>query len=58
MGLEDPTASAQPQFKVSREITAPLVQSILEQRTSFEDDPTIHHYQGVSMAKRTKEETL
>ena len=58
MGLEDPTVSAQPQFEASREITAPLVQSILEQRASFEDDPTTHHHQGVSMAKRTKEEQL
>ena len=51
-------SAAQPQFEASREITTPLVQSILEQRTFFEDDPTTHHHQGVGMAKRTKEEQL
>ena len=40
LGLVNPTQTATPQFEASLQITQPLKKSILEQRSSFEEDPT------------------
>ena len=42
LGLADPTSIAVHEYDASREITASMVQSIINQETTFSQDPTVN----------------
>ena len=55
LSLSNPTTAAQSEFEASKKITASLVQSIIQQRTSFENDPTQAN-PSVNVVKKRKVE--
>ena len=55
MSLSNPTVTAESEFDVSKEVTAPLVELITNQSMSFENDPT-HANSIVSAVKKRKVE--
>ena len=54
MSLSNPTVTAESEFDASKEVTAPLIELIINQSMSFENDPTHANFIVSTVKKRQK----